>query len=415
MTSSFSWLDFDESSRQRMREVVEMLRESGSLDELGLGRIRDTFSDRLFPGTSQQWRRARYLLFVPWIYQTLEREGFRQSDAERAARRLQQNVRNALLQTGDTTGLIGMRTPDPVAPPDVILWPALRTWGVRESEDGTLAQYRAGLRRRPVSRGDDEGESASERDQTWNPRLPPAPNGFPSTVTLALTREEAAFLRDLVLAEDATRPADADSSTSAQRNAWRRSDSMLADLLRADELDAVAAPWQHTLTAKASAGLRDAVAHAGCFSDVMHGATLLYARCLAEQRKDEDRRDAADTALADWTADVEDNRSRLTDWATNLDAFFAVVGQGLKLRGTERTFVTQWTRIALDNPAGLATSHDARVLVEDREAHSKGGKARLTAPPDKDRGDGGVIPGPLTYRWGNARQLALDIRTGLEA
>lgn len=86
MTSAFSWLDLDEPARQRMREIVEMLRESGSIDELGLGRIRDAFSDRLFPGTSVLWRRARYLLFVPWTYQALEHDGFRQPTAEAAAR-----------------------------------------------------------------------------------------------------------------------------------------------------------------------------------------------------------------------------------------------------------------------------------------------------------------------------------------
>ena len=53
-------------------------------------------------------------------------------------------------------------------------------------------------------------------------------------------------------------------------------------------------------------------------------------------------------------------------------------------------------------PAGMA-----------RHKLTKVGKARLTAPRDKDRGDGGALPAPLTYRWRNAFQIATDIRDGL--
>src|SRR3954468_8252796 len=114
MTSSFAWLDYDEASRSRMREIVGLLQDAGSIDELGLGRIRDAFSERFFPGTSVLWRRARYLLFVPWTYQQLEREGWgRAPDPERAARSLQRRIRNSLKDQDDTDGVIGLDTPDP--------------------------------------------------------------------------------------------------------------------------------------------------------------------------------------------------------------------------------------------------------------------------------------------------------------
>src|SRR3954451_8338622 len=101
MPSTFAWLDFDESARQRMREIVGLLQEEGTVDELGLGRIRDAFSERLFPGTSVLWRRARYLLFVPWTYQLLEREGYRHADGDAAARAVQRQLRNALREQPD--------------------------------------------------------------------------------------------------------------------------------------------------------------------------------------------------------------------------------------------------------------------------------------------------------------------------
>ena len=63
-----AWLDYSESDQRRAREIVAMFSQRESRDELGLGRIRDALSDTLFPGTSFLLTRARYLLFVPWLY-----------------------------------------------------------------------------------------------------------------------------------------------------------------------------------------------------------------------------------------------------------------------------------------------------------------------------------------------------------
>src|SRR3954471_23711828 len=102
MASTFTWLDYDEQQRSRMREIVGLFQDAGTVDELGLGRVRDVFSDRLFPGTSVLWRRARYLLLVPWTYAVLDREGVTGGvTAERAARRIQRRVRDALYDARD--------------------------------------------------------------------------------------------------------------------------------------------------------------------------------------------------------------------------------------------------------------------------------------------------------------------------
>lgn len=69
--------------------------------------------------------------------------------------------------------------------------------------------------------------------------------------------------------------------------------------------------------------------------------------------------------------------------------------------------------MALRDPTRAATSLDALRLIEAREAVKKGSRARLTAPREKDRGDGGAIPTPIRYRWNNARKIAADIIEGL--
>lgn len=83
MASVFAWLDYDETERRRMQEAIELFREKDTVDELGIGSVRDAFSNLLFPGTSVLHTRARYLLFVPWIYRRLERAHVRSRDVHR--------------------------------------------------------------------------------------------------------------------------------------------------------------------------------------------------------------------------------------------------------------------------------------------------------------------------------------------
>ena len=86
MPSALAWLDFSEHERRKALDVIDMFRERESRDELGIGTVRDALSDVLFPGISTIQTRARYFLFVPWIYQALERKRGAAADAERLAR-----------------------------------------------------------------------------------------------------------------------------------------------------------------------------------------------------------------------------------------------------------------------------------------------------------------------------------------
>lgn len=102
MDSSFAWLDYSETERRRMLEAISGFRESDTLDEIGIGAVRDAFSDLLFPGTSVIQTRARYLLFIPWIYLRIEHDRVPSSQAGLRARKLQVELARAL-QRGETS------------------------------------------------------------------------------------------------------------------------------------------------------------------------------------------------------------------------------------------------------------------------------------------------------------------------
>jgi hypothetical protein len=105
--SSLAWIDFDEAERQRAQRIMALFQERESRDELGLGAIRDSIADRLFPGTSTIQTRLRYMLFVPWILRMVEDRDGSPSQLMGEARGLEIHLAEALKAGGESTGIIG--------------------------------------------------------------------------------------------------------------------------------------------------------------------------------------------------------------------------------------------------------------------------------------------------------------------
>jgi len=73
LASAIGWVDFSSEHREKVRSVIDLLSTPGVIDELGIGVIRDSFSDSLFPGVSTIQTRAKYFLTVPRIFKDYER------------------------------------------------------------------------------------------------------------------------------------------------------------------------------------------------------------------------------------------------------------------------------------------------------------------------------------------------------
>src|SRR3954465_10870614 len=93
MASSIGWVDSSRDEQRRMRELLRLFSETESRDELGIGQMRDAFSDMLFPGTSTLHTRPRYLLIVPWCYIEASRHGL---SGDRWKSRVDKNERTVI-------------------------------------------------------------------------------------------------------------------------------------------------------------------------------------------------------------------------------------------------------------------------------------------------------------------------------
>ena len=202
MQATLTWLDLTASDRDKMRRVLDLFEEQGTLDEMGLGSLRDALSDALFPGTSYIQTRLRYVLFIPWIYQRLEARRVRSSDVERAARAAEVDLIGRLEQNEDAKGVIGVVARGTlVRLPSSMYWSALARWGIfrpQQSQGWYHSHFDALVDGRGVvGRADDPGVIWS-RQAHWHPRLPEPPMGFPWRASFALTPDEADFLRGRV-------------------------------------------------------------------------------------------------------------------------------------------------------------------------------------------------------------------------
>ena len=397
--SSFSWLDYSEHDRRRALDVIDQFRERDTVDELGIGSIRDAIADLLFPGTSTIQTRAAYFLLIPWMYQRLERKKTPSEKIGETARKFEIALIDALAESDDSYGTIGVRARKKLRRlPTHIYWMGLGMWGIR-LYPGSQDQYHRSLDRwyagrDHAPRADDGEPVGAGRARNWHAALPEPPDGFPNEVSLALRREDADFLRERIL-----------NRAPATLLAF-----MVDHDIPPEEIDF---PWEHPRYASFPARNREELTHARRFSEVMLGAQLLYNLILAElSKRDEIREDFAGR-LAVWQSEMEVAASDFAGW--DREEFWRTAKRGgLRLPQPTRLFVERWWSLAIDRRLpDVAASREARTLVTEREKQLKRGQARVTGgrPLELWGGDSGSRQ--LDYRW-NAIvwQLLTDIQNG---
>lgn len=104
MASALTWLYYSEHEGRRALYVIDLFRETRTVDELGLASVRDGFSDLFFRGTSTLQTQACNFLFVPWTFQRLERLRVSSSKAEPRARHAELMVNSRMLARDDNRG-----------------------------------------------------------------------------------------------------------------------------------------------------------------------------------------------------------------------------------------------------------------------------------------------------------------------
>ena len=147
--------------------------DSSTVDELGIGSVRDTFSNALFPGTSTLHTRVKYFLFVPWLINDVARHRWPVERALAELRGRETRLIGALLAGEESEGVIGRDARSTLKRmPSELYWASLGHVGVRRWRTSISGYFRNANQHAAPGRGPRRSRTSAPNASGW----PPSPD-----------------------------------------------------------------------------------------------------------------------------------------------------------------------------------------------------------------------------------------------
>lgn len=378
------WIDFSSKDREKAMAVIDLMKENGAVDELGIGVVRDRLADILFPGTSTIQTRAKYFFIVPWCMIEAEKNFKNKVDYLKRLNNIETDVIKALIKNepSNTTGIIGKDSIGTLKrKPSEIYWNGLRTYNIMPFNI-SRNQYISSIKtnkNHDVEEGDDKDSYYLDNDEIrWN--ITKFRKNWKENLTLSLTKEESEFLKEKI--------------TRYYPNSLYSYIINNKDISLEDE-DIYDLTFKNTLPEVVRSDLDLALN----FGKVIHGAHIRYNIILRQKN----------------SVEIEDYEDYWNQWCNEMSQFnwdkfnidriyeFAQITKGTK------EFIEGWFKAIreLDN----INLGQLDKMIEAREYSLKGQRAKL-----KNYGNVDVSKwvglGMLEYRWRNVKTLVKDIKDG---
>jgi sulfur relay (sulfurtransferase) DsrC/TusE family protein len=399
--SQLGWVDFSSDDRERVKQVLSQLQEKGTLDELGIGRLRDAFADLLFPGFSTIQTRGKYLIIVPRIirgYLSLK-------PAERKRQSLSnylkvqeddvvERLRNRHLED-DETGIIGIKKVESggvARRPSSVYWGALRQWRIIETST-SLAQFCREITQPETNLGMLKGENESDDKDTLSGKhkvhLDAWVSDWLENIELNLTHSEASFLKEKMLRgvinSVPTQLFQHNLMGNALEKQYKNFPEFSAWLCQQSQV---------------SEKTKETARLAQAFSELIYGAHIRF-NCLLAERNQQHSRHMAH--LKDWDSWVDSIQLEQEDcveiWLKHTE---------VRLPNYTVRFLKAWYN-AIRTKASVQTLDK---LVEQQSKDNKKQRSILQKRLAQDIEWFGMSR--LNYRWAQVQVILGDIQRGLE-
>ena len=405
--STLGWVDFSSTDREQVSKILAMLREPGTLDELGIGQIRDAFADLLFPGFSTIQTRAKYLITVPRIlrdYHHLTKTEKKRIRLEEYLKEKENEVARLLVEKhgNDEEGIIGSTRIDDggvTRRPSSVYWNAYRQFRIinestslsefcREYEKEKIQQHRNTEHEDGV---DDENHSVEKV------KIPSYEPLWMDELSMELTHEEADFLYQYIM------------------QSYQIADSIPSQLMKHDLLNEALEEEYSSLDVlntlltnekKISSVCREILNLANEFSLAMEGPHIRYNIILARNNGFERSIEKYTREFSEWKAEV---LGKNLFYEHSDDAWLSGAKREHTRAFKTRTssFVKQWSKLMRqDAPDELLDA-----LVEKQALDNKKERSLLKK---KVVSEGWVGIRRLDYRWFYVRKILTDIHQGLK-
>ena len=401
--STVGWLDLNDDASRKINETLRALDEPSTLDPLGLGSIRDAFSDLIAPGTSTIHTRLRYFLFIAWICQRIEKSDTTATQFASRLRNDEATLIKCLIDGNEKNGVQGYTSGIKLKRmPSSAYWGGLRIWGIRK-RDWSIADYGRNITRLRASKKADGADETINNSLTtiWND-MPKAPENFlEGGIEFKLTSEEAQFI--------------------IQQIRESNPKSLLAFLCKNPRLASdTDFPWEINQDSLPD-DLKKLLFDAQNVSELTLGPQLVYNLLVARRAGTELGRDVDDDVayqlerLKDWAETISSRQDELVEWAKQLNVLWVELGTNANIPKRASDFVTKMIHLALENPHKFAEDPDCQNLVRQREFDLKNNRSRFKNLEALKEWKSPGFGGQLSYRWRITASYLSDLADARES
>lgn len=401
MRSEFGWVDFSSEHRDRVRLVLQALAEPGTLDELGIGPLRDGFSEKLFPAFSTIQTRAKYLITVPRLLRDYElvplKERKRRSARSWLKEQEDEVARLLVARHGsDEAGIVGATMIDKggvARPPSTLYWNALRTWKIIDTQK-SLDQFLRSMAEPDTSEAENLGDDGVDD-----------PHAVPAMKSIQLDRIDRAWRENLSLSLSHS-----EAEFLVEKFRDGPSQSVPAQLVNAGLLETAVreeygaypafCAWfcaQPGISQETIVRMRLALQ----FSECLYGAHIRYNCLIARRNERDDLLSSYEEKWRQWLSGVRIEQGFEERWISE---------SGANVRQYTRRFLKAWCE-------GISAGDGVEMLDQLVERQVRDNKSEALAKLFKRLPGnlGWVGIDHLSFRWGRVQIILRDVVGGLNA
>ncbi len=393
----------DSKMLNQAQQIMALCTEKGALDELGIGRIRDLFSNALFPGITSLQTRAKYFAVLPQIYEELSKTNLKNPQHARDAIR---DADKALAQelvanSGEEGGIVGgtmANEPRKKVKYDAtyIYWNGLQTFGIIDNPNEVAVGkflHNASLKRKETSSIIEESAETFNVDRPWNMPILTVEE-LSMSRSINLTRSEAEFLMN--------RLSRAEKVKGSLLLELLTNDQATADVLSSIQYDELRPLIRQSKIAEVYDMSVD-------FANFMHGIYLRYNMLLGEINPI----DSSEKTYCDEKIKVEFEKWFNTEWPFISNRMHKIWNwvDTHAMRDSSCLAFCKSIWHDLDN----SNFDQLDIDIAKREEKNKGARKKIRNPEYYQFKPSHYVQyGYLQYRWPVARQVICDIQKALQ-
>lgn len=399
------WIDYSRQERDTIKELLKILGKPSSVDELGVGIVRDSISDLLYPGTSVLHTRAKYYILIPELFKKAMKSGLTtmaevrkliDSDQDKIARALRRAIDE---ETGTkASGIIGGRSDRAVKmKPARIYWNAMRTAEMLSHpnlsfDDACMAVASYNRNNQNVSikyESDEAGGDAEDADlngfSLFNTPCKQNIDNFIANPTLHLTSSEAMYLM-----EQFKRP-------------FIMKNTLMEYCLKTKQSFAGIAFSDIAIQTDMPAVLAHNIELAKEFAGFIYGAYIVYNLLFFEnggKEATEEQKQYLECKYSEW--------KQQTHGIPHRDEILGLVRNHEHYKSALNKFLVDFEKAVMANDTDICSDQE-KMLVRHRERYCKRSKTKIGADYEYQQ----VQSLPMNFRHDTGQGIIDDILKGL--